>query len=121
MDNGHRPEGPVTQNGQDDPHYSVAVAASMAGVAEETIRALYDSGELTGYRDHRGHRMINGGSLRRRMLSVGVSEAARIAEVSPATIRAWYDAGYLTGYKTSAGRRRVEIASVRSHMGARKR
>lgn len=121
MDDGHRPERPVTEEAPEDKHYSVAVAASMAGVAEETIRSLHDNGELAGYRDHRGHRMISGSSLRRRMLSVGVSEAARIADVSPATIRDWYDAGHVAGYLTAAGRRRIEIASVRRHMETRRR
>lgn len=116
MEDGQRPE--------DEPnykHYSVAVAASMAGVAEETIRTLYDNGEITGFRNSSGHRMIYGGSLRRRMLSVGVSEAARIAEVSAWTVRSWYDAGHVTGYKTPSGRRRIDIASIKTYMEARRR
>jgi predicted site-specific integrase-resolvase len=124
MENGQRPEGPVNE---DEPvalngnYYSVAVAAAIAGAADETIRAWYDSGELTGHRNSRGHRMIDATSLRRRIASVGVSEAARIAGVSTATIRAWYSAGYVTGYETPAGRRRVNIASIKQYLEDRRR
>jgi excisionase family DNA binding protein len=91
---------------------SVTEASSVARVSDETIRAWYDCGEITGIRDERGHRLIDRDSLRRRLESVGVVEAARIVDRSPYIVRQWFDHGQIDGYLTATGRRRIFRSSI---------
>jgi excisionase family DNA binding protein len=95
---------------------SVTEASSMAKVSDETIRAWYDTGEITGIRDGRGHRLIDRGSLDRRLDSVGVVEASRIVDRSPYMVRQWFDLGLVEGYVTATGRRRISRSSMDEYM-----
>jgi excisionase family DNA binding protein len=91
---------------------SVTTASSKARVSDETIRSWFDKGEIKGFRDDRGHRLIDRSSLDRRLRSIGVVEASRLVDRSPYTIREWFDHGYVDGYLTPAGRRRIFRASI---------
>lgn len=109
------PREPPTPDGTPDNtsgFLSVTEAAAHAKVSDETIRAWYDSGELTGTRDHRDHRLIDHVSLTRRLDSMGVVEAARLVDRSAYLVRRWFDDGHIDGYRTVTGRRRIFRASV---------
>jgi predicted site-specific integrase-resolvase len=95
---------------------SVSQASNLAKVSDETIRAWYDSGEIVGFRDARGHRIIDAGSLLRRISSLGVVEAARHIDRSPYIVRRWFDQGRVEGYLTATGRRRVFRSSIEEYV-----
>lgn len=90
-----------------DGYLSVTEASTLANVSDETIRAWYDSGEITGTRDERGRRQIDRESVTRRLNSMGVVQAARFIDRSPYMVRQWFDLGLVDGYVTATGRRRV--------------
>lgn len=91
---------------------SVTEASTFARVSDETIRAWYDKGEITGTRDPRGHRLIDRFSLERRLDSIGVVEAARAIDRSAYIVRRWFDLGLVEGYLTASGRRRIFRNSI---------
>lgn len=95
-----------------DGFVSVTEASHLAKVSDETVRSWYDSGEITGIRDSRGHRLIDRASLLRRLDSIGVSEAARLVDRSPYTVRQWFDRGFVEGHRTTTGRRRLSRSSL---------
>jgi hypothetical protein len=91
---------------------SVTEASTFARVSDETIRAWYDKGEITGNRDARGHRLIDPLSLERRVDSIGVVEAAQLIDRSAYIVRRWFDLGLVQGYLTASGRRRIFRSSI---------
>lgn len=88
----------------------VAVAARQLGLSAETVRLLFDRGELAGIRSETGYRLIDVDSLSsyrdRRPLTV--SEAAIRLGVSRETITKRFDAGELAGHRTAAGHRLID-------------
>lgn len=94
------------------PHrWGVTQTAAQLGCSAETVRNLFDSGQLTGTRTPGGHRRIDPASVHR-LNFPGVSETARELGRSGDTIRAWFDAGILRGYRTPAGHRRIDPDSI---------
>lgn len=92
----------------------VAVAARQLRLSAETVRALFDRGEITGIRSETGYRLIDVDSLAayrdRRPLTV--SEAAIRLGVSRETITKRFDAGELAGHRTAAGHRLIDPAGL---------
>lgn len=112
---GEGSEGPVPDSeaiNDTNEYLSVKVASAMAGVADETIRALFDTGAVAGVRTAEGHRLISPTSLSRYMGSIGMGEAARLVDRPEYVVRGWFDQGLLTGYKTTTGRRRIDRSSI---------
>lgn len=91
---------------------TVTEASTVAGVADETIRAWYDSGEITGERTARGHRLVTMSSLRRRLGSVTVGQAVKEFDCKAHVVREWFDTGKVTGFRTASGRRRIDRSSI---------
>jgi excisionase family DNA binding protein len=96
------------------PRLRVADAARKAGLAESTIRSLFDKGVLTGIRSETGYRLIDIDSLDRyrenRYLSV--SQAAHRLGLSEDAITKLFDAGELAGHRSPAGHRLIDPAPL---------
>lgn len=92
----------------------VAGAARQLGLSAETVRLLFDRGELAGIRSPTGYRLIDVDSLAvyqdHRPLTV--SEAAIRLGVSRETVTKRFDAGELAGHRTPAGHRLIDPAGL---------
>jgi excisionase family DNA binding protein len=92
----------------------VAVAARQLGLSAETVRMIFDRGELAGIRSETGYRLIDVDSLTsyrdRRPLTV--SEAASRLGVSRETVTRRFDSGELAGHRTPAGHRMIDPAGL---------
>jgi excisionase family DNA binding protein len=92
----------------------VAAAARQLRLSAETVRLLFDRGELAGIRSDTGYRLIDVDSLKtyrdRRPLTV--SEAATRLGVSRETVTKRFDAGELAGHRTAAGHRLIDPAGL---------
>lgn len=95
-------------------HVRVKAAARELDLSAETIRLLFDRGELAGIRSESGYRLIDMESINsyrdRRHLTV--SEAAHRLGVSHHDVRVLFDGGRLAGYRTSAGHRLIDPAGL---------
>jgi hypothetical protein len=121
-----QPEGPATRTSE---FLTVSAAAALAGVAEETIRAWYDTGEIRGARTPQGHRLIDPTTLKQRVDYVSVGQAAEEFDLTPYVIRGWFDSGEVSGYRTQPkpatpgttsgpGRRRISRSSLIARIAA---
>ena len=92
----------------------VALAARLLQRSAETVRLLFDRGELAGVRTETGYRLIEIESLERyrdtRPLTV--SEAASRLGVSRETITKRFDSGELAGHRTPGGHRLIDPAGL---------
>lgn len=92
----------------------VAAAARQLRLAAETVRILFDRGELAGIRSPTGYRLIDIESLNayqdHRPLTV--SEAAIRLGVSRETVTKRFDSGELAGHRTPAGHRLIDPAGL---------
>lgn len=91
-------------------YVKVAVAARQLQKSEQSIRAMFDRGDLTGIRSANGYRLIDMDSVQRyrdrKFLSV--QEAACRLGVSRETVAKRFDAGELAGHRSPAGHRLID-------------